>query len=107
GRGRARRRPAPHRRPLHPRAGAARPAPPHYPRGPPPDRMDQHLGGAPMSRFTDAFGDWTPRAVVFDCDGLLLDTESVWQETEDKVVARSEEHTSELQSRENLVCRLL
>jgi len=40
-----------------------------------------------MSRFTDAFGDWTPRAVVFDCDGLLLDTESVWQETEDKVVA--------------------
>src|SRR5690606_32625475 len=84
---RARRRPAPHRRPLHPRAGAARPAPPHYPRGPPPDRMDQHLGGAPMSRFTDAFGDWTPRAVVFDCDGLLLDTESVWQETEDKVVA--------------------
>src|SRR5690606_3311758 len=81
-RGRARRRPAPHRRPLHPRAGAARPAPPHYPRGPPPDRMDQHLGGAPMSRFTDAFGDWTPLAAVVARAGLLLDTEAVRQETE-------------------------
>jgi HAD superfamily hydrolase (TIGR01509 family) len=39
------------------------------------------------SRFTEAFGDWTPRAVVFDCDGLLLDTESVWQRAQDRVVA--------------------
>src|SRR6202044_3955007 len=30
-----------------------------------------------------------------------------WQWQEDPVIARSEEHTSELQSRENLVCRLL
>ena len=44
------------------------------------------MSAAP-ARFADAFGDWTPRAVVFDCDGLLLDTESVWQETEDRVVA--------------------
>jgi HAD superfamily hydrolase (TIGR01509 family) len=69
--------------------------------------MDRRLGAAPMSagtagsagtgrptrsadlpaRFAAAFGDWTPRAVVFDCDGLLLDTESVWQRTEDRVVA--------------------
>lgn len=34
----------------------------------------------------EAFGAWTPRAVVFDCDGLLLDTESVWQATQDTVI---------------------
>lgn len=39
------------------------------------------------SRFADAFGDWTPQAVVFDCDGLLLDTETVWQRAQDTVVA--------------------
>ena len=44
------------------------------------------MSAAP-SRFADAFGDWTPRAVVFDCDGLLLDTESVWQRAQDRVVA--------------------
>lgn len=44
------------------------------------------MSAAP-SRFTGAFGDWTPRAVVFDCDGLLLDTESVWQRAQDRVVA--------------------
>lgn len=38
-------------------------------------------------RFRAAFGDWTPEAVVFDCDGLLLDTESVWQHAQDAVVA--------------------
>ncbi|WP_341856476.1 HAD family phosphatase [Brachybacterium sp. GPGPB12] len=38
-------------------------------------------------RFARAFGDWTPRAVVFDCDGLLLDTESVWRRAQDTVVA--------------------
>ena len=30
---------------------------------------------------------WAPSAVVFDCDGLLLDTESVWQSAQDTVVA--------------------
>ena len=39
-------------------------------------------------RVAEAFGDWTPRAVVFDCDGLLLDTESVWRATQDVVVAQ-------------------
>src|SRR3712207_7919929 len=46
----------------------------------------------PGSRLTDA--------VVFDLDGVLIDSEHVWAE-------RSEEHTSELQSRQYLVCRLL
>lgn len=39
------------------------------------------------ARFREVFGDWTPRAVVFDCDGLLLDTETVWQRAQDAVVA--------------------
>lgn len=44
-------------------------------------------GTAGLERFHDAFGDWTPAAVVFDCDGLLLDTEVVWQRAQDTVVA--------------------
>ena len=38
-------------------------------------------------RFREAFGDWTPQAVVFDCDGLLLDTESIWSRAQDVVVS--------------------
>ena len=52
------------------------------------------MSAATPARFAEAFGDWTPRAVVFDCDGLLLDTESVWQRAEDSVVA---EHGAVLQ----------
>ncbi|HEX7349557.1 HAD family phosphatase [Brachybacterium sp.] len=48
----------------------------------------QRSGAGIPARFAEAFGDWVPQAVVFDCDGLLLDTESVWQRTEDLVVAR-------------------
>lgn len=42
---------------------------------------------AGLERFHAAFGDWTPKAVVFDCDGLLLDTEVIWQRAQDIVVA--------------------
>jgi HAD superfamily hydrolase (TIGR01509 family) len=28
------------------------------------------------------FGDWRPRAIVFDCDGLLVDTEPCWATAE-------------------------
>ncbi|MDN5685973.1 MAG: HAD family phosphatase [Brachybacterium sp.] len=45
------------------------------------------LGTGDPERFRQVFGDWTPQAVVFDCDGLLLDTESVWQLAQDAVVA--------------------
>lgn len=31
---------------------------------------------------------WTPRAVVFDCDGLLVDTEAEWIATQDHYLAR-------------------
>lgn len=30
---------------------------------------------------------WTPRAVVFDCDGLLMDTEAQWVATQDAYLA--------------------
>src|SRR5690606_39563891 len=43
------------------------------------------------------------RAPLVRADGVLR--EATWEEAFDAV--RSEEHTSELQSRENLVCRLL
>lgn len=46
------------------------------------------VGARIPARFAEAFGDWTPKAVVFDCDGLLLDTETVWQRAQDDVVAR-------------------
>lgn len=61
-------------------------------------------GGAPAARisarFAEAFGDWTPAAVVFDCDGLLLDTESVWQRAEDRVVSA---HGARLQDGDDAV----
>ena len=36
----------------------------------------------------NSFTDWTPAAVVFDCDGLLMDTESCWTVAESAVFAR-------------------
>src|SRR5699024_11070600 len=89
------------RRTLHPRAGPAGAAPPDHPRRSRARRVDRRLGAAPASgrkpaaqtppappaRIAVAFGAWTPKATVFDCDGLLLVTETVWQTAEDRVVA--------------------
>lgn len=36
----------------------------------------------------NSFIDWTPTAVVFDCDGLLMDTETCWTVAERAVFAR-------------------
>lgn len=36
----------------------------------------------------NGFNDWTPTAVVFDCDGLLMDTETCWTVAETAVFAR-------------------
>ncbi len=36
----------------------------------------------------NSFTDWTPAAVVFDCDGLLMDTETCWTVAESAVFAR-------------------
>lgn len=51
------------------------------------DRISTPTAAAIPERFRAAFGDWTPSAVVFDCDGMLLDTETVWQRTQDAAVA--------------------
>ncbi len=34
------------------------------------------------------FADWRPRAVVFDCDGVLVDTEPCWTTAETEIFAR-------------------
>src|SRR5690606_39994029 len=52
--------------------------------------VDFYVGGATIS--------------LDDCDGLTTETND---EGKFNFTTRSEEHTSELQSRENLVCRLL
>lgn len=33
-------------------------------------------------------GDWRPKAVIFDCDGLLMDTESLWVDAQHVVCQR-------------------
>ncbi|MEW2068041.1 HAD family phosphatase [Streptomyces sp. NPDC007346] len=38
-----------------------------------------------MSTTTNALPDWSPEAVVFDCDGTLMDTESHWQDARNQV----------------------
>src|SRR5690606_15451358 len=52
------------------------------------------------------------RVEIIDGDGTVVIEHTVgagdiWRATQTKHIPRSEEHTSELQSRENLVCRLL
>ncbi len=39
------------------------------------------------SAIESAFADFNPRAVVFDCDGILLDTERMWVDTQNQVIA--------------------
>lgn len=55
-----------------------------------PSGAQQHLLNpcAVTSDVEAAFGDWRPRAVVFDCDGLLMDTESLWIRTQRLVCER-------------------
>src|SRR5690606_42038905 len=48
-----------------------------------------------------------PRNFVWDSPGGSRDRKGRWRRNGSDVARRSEEHTSELQSRENLVCRLL
>src|SRR5690606_40908655 len=59
--------------------------------------------GKEISHFARSHPGWQFTAV--EPSGAMLDI--CRQRAEDEGYARSEEHTSELQSRENLVCRLL
>src|SRR5690349_22821053 len=53
--------------------------------------------------------DFTLRGLVAElaARGLKVDYRSVWEFAHAEKLSRSEEHTSELQSRRDLVCRLL
>ena len=46
------------------------------------------------SAIHTAFTDFQPRAVVFDCDGILLDTERMWGDTQNQVIADNGGHFS-------------
>lgn len=35
-----------------------------------------------LAPFRETFGTFTPEAIVFDCDGVLLNTQSLWEETQ-------------------------
>src|SRR5690606_40296168 len=52
-------------------------------------------------------GSWPRLEVSDDDDAVRVSAELPGMEEKDVEILRSEEHTSELQSRENLVCRLL
>jgi HAD superfamily hydrolase (TIGR01509 family) len=52
--------------------------------------VNHHTDGmrANTEQFDRAFGTWRPDAVVFDCDGLLMDTEPCWTVAETAIFAR-------------------
>lgn len=43
---------------------------------------------SPTAHDAAVFDDWTPRGVVFDCDGLLVDTEPCWTLAEAEMFLR-------------------
>lgn len=42
-------------------------------------------GRDPESGVEEAFGRWRPRGIIFDCDGLLMNTESLWGLSQQRV----------------------
>src|SRR5690606_41913160 len=69
------------------------------------DSRPVRIGNAAVDQFQlDIYGSLIDAALRYDRQGGLL-TVTEWEKI--TAIARSEEHTSELQSREKLVCRLL
>src|SRR5690606_41745767 len=66
------------------------------------------IGGKPVTGSSHRTGPvWNPATGEQQAEVLLADATDVDTAVRTAAAARSEEHTSELQSRENLVCRLL
>src|SRR5690606_413857 len=65
---------------------------------------DGESGGRILSMFVKEATSSEPETYTFTVTARAIGVIAVWDGNE---VERSEEHTSELQSRENLVCRLL
>ena len=64
--------------------------------------LDEH--SAP--RMIEAFGQWEPRAVVFDCDGVLLDTQAAWDRAQMELM-RDRGRVLDEQRRHTLVGRTI
>lgn len=50
--------------------------------------MSSDLAALPPSPLAEWPPVWTPAAVIFDCDGLLVDTEGQWVALQDRYLAR-------------------
>src|SRR2546430_11592935 len=61
--------------------------------------------GFPFAMLFSWFYEWTPHGIQRESE--IPPNESITRQTGKKLDRRSEEHTSELQSQSNLVCRLL
>src|SRR5690606_15438622 len=68
-----------------------------------PARVGERLGDITVTHIDDLAATVAEKQITI---GVITTPASAAQEVADRLV-RSEEHTSELQSRENLVCRLL
>ncbi len=51
-----------------------------------PPRPDEERVSRPTA--ADGIPDWRPKAVIFDCDGLLVDTEPSWTAAETELFRR-------------------
>src|SRR6266403_2976438 len=69
-----------------------------------PEIMRMFRSGHPKSLITDGQCPMTNEVEDSEIDGFLM---LIFQSSISLVIGRSEEHTSELQSRRDLVCRLL
>src|SRR3712207_1486357 len=66
-----------------------------------------HVNSTQIRRDLSGFGKFGKRGVGYNVDSLVSQIRKILRTSGQHNIARSEEHTSELQSRQYLVCRLL